>query len=192
MSDSDIIRPAEKIVGKLVALERNIATFKAAQRLFAVIDTNREHLLPWMGFAAKDKTKTAENTYNYLKNCENGWKKGDWFPYTIFENSTGECIGCCALEDVSFINKSAERGSWLAKHARGKGYAQELGALLEAECDRMGLQRIYAKIDAENTASIKNMEKCGYTLEATMLSERWCPIRQQFRDMCVYAKVKGR
>ncbi|MCL2672777.1 MAG: GNAT family N-acetyltransferase [Alphaproteobacteria bacterium] len=192
MPDSNIIKPAEKIAGKLITLEKNAATFKEAERRFAVIDATREHLLPWMEWATQDKTKTAEDTYNFLKSCEAEWEKGTKFDYGVFENSTGEYVGGIGVFKVSFENKSAERGSWLAKHARGKGYAQEASALLEAECDRMGFQRIHTKVDAENIASIKNMEKSGYILEGVLRNKKWCGITKSFRDMRIYAKVKGR
>jgi len=190
MTDSPIVRPAEKIVGELITLEKNVATFKEAERRFALIDANREHLLPWMAWFAN--IKTPEDTYDYLKSCEDRWAKGSGFAYGIIENATDMFVGGCVLMDVSFENKTALRGSWLAKSARGKGYAQEAGVLMEAQCDKMGIQRISTFVETGNIASIRNMEKSGYTLEGTLRNDKWCDIRKTFCDMRIYAKVKER
>ena len=63
---------------------------------------------------------------------------------------------------------------------------------MEAECDKMGIQRISTYVDIDNIASIKNMEKCGYILEGVMRNKHWRETSGKFCDMRIYAKVKGR
>ena len=59
-----------------------------------------------------------------------------------------------------------EVGYHIAKQFTGKGYATEaVTAFLPVIMKKLGLQKIYGICDAENVASCKVLEKCGFSLE---------------------------
>ena len=59
-----------------------------------------------------------------------------------------------------------EIGYHIAKQFTGKGYATEaVTAFLPVIMKQLGIQKIYGICDAENVASCKVLEKCGFSLE---------------------------
>ena len=86
------------------------------------------------------------------------------FVYPIISNDGGKNIGyvqLCKLEE--------EEGAWeigyhIAKDFTGKGYATEaVKAFLPAMAQKLNLKEVYGICLAENTASVRVLEKCGFT-----------------------------
>ncbi len=83
------------------------------------------------------------------------------FVYPVLTNE-GQNIGyvqLCKLEDGSW-----EIGYHIAKNFTGKGYATEaVKAFLPAMAKKLNIKEIYGICLAENTASVRVLEKCGFT-----------------------------
>ena len=74
---------------------------------------------------------------------------------------TGENIGYVQLVN---IGEGWELGYHIAKAYTGKGYATEASrAFLPAMAEKYHLDRIYGICLADNLASVRVMEKCGFT-----------------------------
>ena len=74
-------------------------------------------------------------------------------------------IGISPLEDVK--RRTAEIGYWLAEPFWGRGIATDaVRALVPVAFDRMGMVRVEAGIHADNPASMRVLEKCGFVREA--------------------------
>lgn len=84
------------------------------------------------------------------------------FVYPIITNDSGENIGyiqLCKLDDGTW-----EIGYHIAKEFTGKGYATEaVKAFLPAMAQKLNLSEIYGICLAENLASMRVLEKCGFT-----------------------------
>ena len=84
------------------------------------------------------------------------------FVYPIITNDGGKNIGyvqLCKLEDVAW-----EIGYHIAKGFTGKGYATEsVKAFLPVMVQNHNLKEVYGICLAENTASVRILEKCGFT-----------------------------
>lgn len=62
------------------------------------------------------------------------------------------------------IESGWEIGYHVVKEMTGRGYATEaVQAFLPVMMDRLGINRVEGICDAENTASIRVLEKCGFT-----------------------------
>ena len=83
------------------------------------------------------------------------------FVYPIITNDSGENIGYiqfCKLDDGTW-----EIGYHIAKDFTGKGYATEaVKAFLPAMAQNHNLKEVYGICLAENTASVRVLEKCGF------------------------------
>ena len=83
------------------------------------------------------------------------------FVYPVFTNE-GQNIGyvqLCQLEDGIW-----EIGYHIAKAFAGKGYASEaVKAFLPVMAQKLNLKEVYGICLAENTASVRVLEKCGFT-----------------------------
>ena len=83
------------------------------------------------------------------------------FVYPIITNDGGKNIGyvqLCQIDDGSW-----EIGYHIAKQFTGKGYATEaVKAFLPAAAKKLNIKEVYGICLAENTASVRVLEKCGF------------------------------
>ena len=83
------------------------------------------------------------------------------FVYPVITNNEGKNIGyvqLCKLEDGTW-----EIGYHIAKQFTGQGYATEaVKAFLSAMAQKLNIKEVYGICLAENTASIRVLEKCGF------------------------------
>ena len=84
------------------------------------------------------------------------------FVYPVLTNDGGKNIGyvqICQIDDGFW-----EIGYHIAKDFTGKGYATEaVKAFLPAMAQNHNLNEVYGISLAENTASVRVLEKCGFT-----------------------------
>ena len=126
---------------------------------------------------------------------EHGRKFLDWIvqqasPTVWAIEVSGEAAGGIGVElhqDVERV--SAEIGYWLGEFAWGRGIVTEALHAVTAEVfRRFELTRIYALPFADNLASVRVLEKAGYTLEGHL---RQSAIKDGvIRDQLLYAAYK--
>lgn len=94
-----------------------------------------------------------------------------WFQYAV--DLGGVLIGDLGLNLHENLLQ-AEVGFTLASQYQGQGYASEavLGLLHHLFVDRE-LHRVSAEADARNTASVRLLERVGFTREGLRLSNTW-------------------
>ena len=84
------------------------------------------------------------------------------FVYPIITNDSGKNIGyvqLCKLNEEAW-----EIGYHIAKAFTGKGYATEaVKAFLPAMTQKLNIKEVYGICLAENTVSMRVLEKCGFT-----------------------------
>ena len=84
------------------------------------------------------------------------------FVYPIITNDGGKNIGyvqLCQIDDGAW-----EIGYHIAKQFTGQGYATEaVKAFLPAMAQKLNIKEVYGICLAENLASVRVLEKCGFT-----------------------------
>lgn len=102
----------------------------------------------------------------------------------------GEAVGGIGLifkEDV--YRRTAEIGYWLGEEHRGKGIMSEaVRELTEYAFSNFDLVRIYASVFESNVASMRVLEKAGYSFEAR-LRKNITKNGQTFDDL-IYSVVR--
>lgn len=82
--------------------------------------------------------------------------------------------------------KQAEIGWVFAPDVQGRGLATEAArALLPVAFDEVGVHRVWAQLDPENTASARICERLGMRREALFEKASW--FKGQWTDLAVYA-----
>lgn len=110
---------------------------------------------------------SVDDTRRYLKYAVQGWNAGIDYSYGIRVN--GVLIGSIGLLHE---NGKAQLGYILGPVHWGQGYATEAcTGVLSVACALPELYRIGTFVDAENTASINVLMKCGMIEEARL--PRW-------------------
>ena len=101
----------------------------------------------------------------------------------------GEVAGSIWFNEIDYKNKKGEIGYWLAKKYWGNGImTQAVRQLVKTGFSDLKLDRVYACVFTNNSASSKVLKKSGFELEGKL---RKCLINDnKFRDSFLYAKVK--
>ncbi|MFK9097748.1 GNAT family N-acetyltransferase [Pseudomonas guariconensis] len=80
-----------------------------------------------------------------------------------------ELIGACGFNDWSKADRSVDIGYWLMPENWGQGLMQDcLLAILRFAFDTLGVHRIHADVEPENSASTRLLERLGFVLEGTL------------------------
>ena len=105
-------------------------------------------------------------------------------------NEANDLIGGCGFSDLQ-VGKShrAEIGYWLAKPYWGQGI---MTAVVRRACEfafaEFGLVKIVAHVFADNAASVKVLQKCGFRQEGYLRNH--CFKDGQYLDALLFALVK--
>jgi RimJ/RimL family protein N-acetyltransferase len=102
--------------------------------------------------------------------------------------STDRVIGGGRLWIESAQHREGSIGYTLARARWGQGYATELASgLLRLGFEHLGLHRIHAIVEPENTASARVLEKIGMQREGHLRHHRYA--KERWRDSILYAIV---
>jgi len=86
------------------------------------------------------------------------------FVYPVFTNDGGKNIGYVQLCKLELEDGAWEIGYHIAKDFTGKGYATEaVKAFLPAMTQKLNIKEVYGICLAENTSSVRVLEKCGFS-----------------------------
>lgn len=97
----------------------------------------------------------------YRKSCATDWG--------VALKSNNKLIGTCGFAHIDLHNNKAEIGYVLSRRYRKQGYMQEAARkVMEVGFDRLGLNRIEARILEGNVNSERLAEKVGMRKEGTL------------------------
>jgi RimJ/RimL family protein N-acetyltransferase len=93
---------------------------------------------------------------------------GRLFPLLIVDRTT--IVGGASLTNYDSFRDRVEIGYWLLAEGRGRGIATRVARALAMHAFHVGLRRVEAVVRPENTASIRVLERAGFTREGLMRS----------------------
>lgn len=192
MSDTQKIQPPEMMKGARITLKKPAPTFELAQEMFAVVDKNRNHILPWLDWALPEITATPEDSFKFILGAQDNWKSEKNFGYLIHDNVSSAIIGGFGvMHKGERKHAQIEYGYWLSKDNCGKGYVQEAIKLAEPEFWALGIERMVVRNDVDNLASAKTAKSLGYRFEGIARHARWSKPFNAYRDSNIWSKIKG-
>lgn len=114
---------------------------------------------------------------------------GTWFQFAAELKPTGATIGDCALHVHAADPLLGEIGYTLAREYQGHGYASEaVRGVLGYAFETLGLRRVVAVTDCENTASAALLERVGMRREAYFREHVW--FKGRWASEYVYALLR--
>lgn len=127
-----------------------------------------------------------EDAYDYIKFSQSARRKKTAYNYGLEQKKTRRIIGGIGLENIDWTHRRGEIGYWLAKPFWGRGIMVEAIELMLAFCFRnLGLHRVHAQVFPPNAASIRVLEKTGFTCEG--LIREGSMHRGEYVDAYLYA-----
>jgi RimJ/RimL family protein N-acetyltransferase len=130
--------------------------------LHAVIEESRDHLLPFMPWAAQPRTDTA----TFVANVAEGWTSGENYNYLVTEpgadGNDERLLGGCGLHRRG-EPATIEIGYWLRPDAVGRGVmTAAAGVLRDAAFALDGISRVEIRCDVANVRSAAIPRRLGF------------------------------
>lgn len=140
-------------------------TLNDAQSYFDLIEYDREHLSQY-GDTTSRKYQKVDDVVASIVNPSNPHK----YRFGVFVKN--KMVGSVNLTPKD--NTSAEIGVWIGKEHVGNAYAYKgMLLLLDFAFNILNLDNVFALITIGNTPSKKSIEKLGFILENTAISENY-------------------
>ena len=96
-------------------------------------------------------------------------REGEFAPFAIADAGSDEYLGNVLLHSFEWDARSCEIGYWLLPGARGRGVSARAARLLATwTIESLGIDRIEALVDFDNTASLRSIERAGFTREGQL------------------------
>ena len=143
-------------------LTLRLIELRHAEELFAVVDANRDALLPWMRWV--NEVTDAQVLRGQI---------GQWLTQTAETGCmslgielAGDLAGVVFHVRPDAVNRQVEVGYWLAKSARGRGVVtRAVRAMFDITFRDLGFNRINVRIAPENAGSLGVAERLGLKRE---------------------------
>jgi RimJ/RimL family protein N-acetyltransferase len=114
-----------------------------------------------------------QTAVDYIERNVKAMAAGTHAQFAIVRREDAAAVGTCTLFELDAPCRRAEIGYVLLPPEWGKGYANEaVTALLDWGFAQLDLNRVEADVDPRNAASLRTMERLGFTREGH-LRERW-------------------
>jgi ribosomal-protein-alanine N-acetyltransferase len=128
-----------------------------AQAYFNLIDFKRSHFSEHGEEATSDKYQSVQDVLDSFNKIRPNYHR-----FGIWEDCV--MVGSVNLEVQEQDEQSADVGYWVGAEHAGRGYARRAARLIQEFAFRnLQLERIFAIIHPENSASIKSVERAGFT-----------------------------
>ena len=143
--------------------------------------------LPWVA-----EEQTRESAEVFCRTADSNFLARRDLPFLMFAKVSGRLIGACGLHRTAWDVPKTAVGYWVRTSEAGKGYVTEaVNHLIAFAFAALEAERIEIVTDAENLASRRVAERCGFALEGILRRERRAP-DGSLRDTCVYARLADR
>jgi len=133
---------------------------------------------------------TSRHATSWIKKAERLLKDGAEHHYGICETKTDGAIGVIGLKNINRHDLNAELEYWIGRTHRNCGKTtQAIRLILDYAFGPLGLRRVYAVVHERNIASVKVLEKTGFTREGTWReASRW---ENKWGDVFAYGILKA-
>ena len=135
-----------------------------ADELYALIESNRAHLAPWMQWA---QHQTHEQTVAFIRATRRQITDNDGLQMLVLAD--GRIVGVAGFHGVDWQNRSTSIGYWLDRACQGQGImGAAVSALVTLALDDWQLNRVEIRAAVENVRSRALIERLGFHQEGTL------------------------
>jgi ribosomal-protein-serine acetyltransferase len=154
--------------------------------LYALVNSNREHLRKWMSWI--DDTKSVEDTNNFISRTMKQYANDLGFQVGIFYNN--QLVGVSGFSTLNKANRFGELGYWLSKDFEGQGFMTKVNSkIIETGFENLALNKIIIHCATENHKSRAVAERLGFKKDGALRQNEW--LYDHFVDHVVYSMLKA-
>jgi ribosomal-protein-serine acetyltransferase len=155
---------------------------------FHLVEKNRKRLEDFFrGTVAK--TKTLEDTRNFLKEISEKVKERNYFPYIIVDDTNNRIIGFLDLKNIDWTVPKTEMGCWMDEAFSGKGISAKAFSVFCDFCfDEFQFEKLFLRTHETNMAARKLAEKCGFEIEGKIRKD-YKTTSGELVDLVYYGRI---
>jgi ribosomal-protein-serine acetyltransferase len=151
--------------------------------LHRLIEENREHLAPWLPWAA---SQTERDTAEFVRRSRGEMLAGDSLQLGI--SRSGRLTGVIGHVGIDWARRSTRIGYWIAAAEQGRGtITAATRALVDHAFDVWALNRVEIEVATENARSRGVPERLGFAEEGTMRQAEH--VGDRYLDAVLYAML---
>jgi RimJ/RimL family protein N-acetyltransferase len=132
---------------------------------------------------------TEKDAREYVAQTKEWWSEGTAATFAITDGERP--VGSIGLHPSASDEQRAAAGYWVAREARGRGYAtRALRLVTRWSLEDLGMLRLDLIAEPENTASCAVAERVGFQREGILRAYLATPARGR-RDVAMYSLLPG-
>ena len=157
-------------------------TMADVEDIFALVDSNREHLSRWLPWV--ETVRSAEDERVWVEACEKAQSDGTGTPPLLVYK--GDIAGSVATESFDLLRKSCEVGYFISERLQGCGIVtRACRSVLYSVFDTFGMNRVQIRAMPHNTRSLAIPHRLGFVYEGIQRQAQL--LHGQFHDFAVYS-----
>ncbi len=130
-----------------------------------MLQENWEHLYEFMPQSHLE-IGSAEDAEAVLRRLAAEWSSRTLFIFGVWDNASGAYVGESYLANPHWEVPRIEVGYFIVQACTGRGYATEAAqSMVRYAFTEIGVERVDLQCRADNAASQRVAERCGFTLE---------------------------
>jgi RimJ/RimL family protein N-acetyltransferase len=142
-----------------------LLTTQNVDAYFQLVEKNRQRLEDFFTGTAS-KTKTIEDTRNFVSEIVQKAKEKTYFPYIIVDNTCNRIIGFLDLKNIDWNIPKAELGCYIDEDYANKGITTKAFRLFCDFCfTEHKFKKLFLRTHHSNTSAKTVAEKCGFEIE---------------------------
>ena len=152
-----------------------------AEKLFGLIDRNRQYLRRWLPWV--DGNMTINDTLAFIRHSQEQYAGRKGFQTAIWFSD--EIAGIIGYHPIDWQNGTVMIGYWLGEQFQGKGIMTEsCRALVNYAFDELKLNRVEIRCATGNTKSCAIPVRLQFTEEGVIKEGEW--LYDHFVDLVLY------
>lgn len=156
---------------------------------YDLVDRNRTRLADFFA-GTVTRTKTLEDTKNFLEEIEGRKLLKAYLPYIILERTSGMFIGYLDLKNIDWNIPKCEVGCYVDESVAGKGIASRAFAVFCDFCfNEFLFEKLFLRTHESNIAAIKLAEKNGFLKEGLIRCD-YKTTDGKLVDLLYYGKLR--
>lgn len=142
-----------------------LLTTRDVDAYFQLVEKNRQRLEDFFT-GTVSKTKTIEDTRNFVSDIVQKAKEKTYFPYIIIDNSSNRIIGFLDLKNIDWNIPKSELGCYIDEDYANKGITTKAFRLFCDFCfTEYKFKKLFLRTHHSNTSAKIVAEKCGFEIE---------------------------
>lgn len=142
-----------------------LLTTQDVDAYFQLVEKNRQRLEDFFT-GTVSKTKTIEDTRNFVSEIIQKVKEKTYFPYIIMDNSCNRIIGFLDLKNIDWNIPKSELGCYIDEDYANKGITTKAFRLFCDFCfSEYKFKKLFLRTHHSNFSAKTVAEKCGFEIE---------------------------